>query len=182
LGENSTTRNIELTSISDHPNAIWLANLFGGRDVATREEARQVFLVCENDTMALCFAGLLGGNFEEVHRAAVLADAFAQAWMPWQGEDERPICHSFEDTVLFQQYVFSNTRLSVAMFDLASLSVGALFLEVIGSEVGCKQVGNLLKTSESSGKRLANFLSRLLPSACRRFFSSNRRKSSFAVL
>jgi hypothetical protein len=35
---------LELASVCEHPNAVWLANLFGGRDVASLEDARQVFL------------------------------------------------------------------------------------------------------------------------------------------
>jgi TPR repeat protein len=41
-----------------------------------------VFLGCENvDPRALCFAGLLGENEDEIRRAADLGDAFAQAEM-----------------------------------------------------------------------------------------------------
>jgi hypothetical protein len=66
-------------SVCEHPNAVWLAKLFGGHDVASREEARQVFLSCENDPRAHCFAGLLGGMPDEFSRVADLGDAFAQA-------------------------------------------------------------------------------------------------------
>jgi hypothetical protein len=48
LGHNSPEGNIkkalELASVCEHPHAVWLMNLFGGRDVASQEEARQVFL------------------------------------------------------------------------------------------------------------------------------------------
>jgi hypothetical protein len=74
------------------PNAVWLTKLFAGHDVASREEARQVFLGCENDPKAFCFAGLLGSDFDEVGRAADLGDALAQAWMAsvWRmGGEER---------------------------------------------------------------------------------------------
>jgi hypothetical protein len=54
--------------------------LFAGRDVDSREEARQVLLGCENDPKALCFAGLLI-DFDAIRPAAELGDAFAQAWM-----------------------------------------------------------------------------------------------------
>jgi hypothetical protein len=43
---------LELASVCAYPNAVWLSNLFGGRDIASREEARQVFLGCENDPRA----------------------------------------------------------------------------------------------------------------------------------
>jgi hypothetical protein len=50
-------------------------------DVASREEARQVFLGCENDARALCFAGWLISDIDEIRRAAYLGDAFAQVVM-----------------------------------------------------------------------------------------------------
>jgi hypothetical protein len=88
LGQNWFQQNIkralELASVCEHSNAVWLANVFGGRDITSREEARQVFLGCENDPRALCFAALLVENFEEVRRPADLGDAFAQAWMAWK--------------------------------------------------------------------------------------------------
>jgi hypothetical protein len=64
-----------------------LTKLFAGRDVSTQEEARQVFLSCENDPRAVCFAGLLGWAFDEVRRAADLGDALAQAWIAEEVED-----------------------------------------------------------------------------------------------
>jgi hypothetical protein len=71
---------LQLASVGEHPNAVWLTKLFSGRNVASREEARQVFLGCENDARALCFAGFLR-DFDDVRRAANLGDALAQAWM-----------------------------------------------------------------------------------------------------
>jgi hypothetical protein len=92
LGENKTKQDIkkalELASVCEHPNAVWLTKLFGGRDISSHDEARQVFLGCENDPRALCFAGLLVGTFEEIGRAAGLDDAFAQAGMAWRTGDE----------------------------------------------------------------------------------------------
>jgi hypothetical protein len=85
LGENDVDQDIkqvlELASVCEHPNTVWLTNLFGGRALASREEAKQVFLGCEKDPRALCFAALLGGLFYKVYRASDLGDAFAQAWM-----------------------------------------------------------------------------------------------------
>jgi hypothetical protein len=71
---------LALAAVCQHPNAVWLAELFGGRDVASAEEAREVFLGCEKDPRALCFAGWLD-DIDEIRQAAVLGDAFAQAWM-----------------------------------------------------------------------------------------------------
>jgi hypothetical protein len=93
LGENRFKQDIQkalvLASVCGHPNAVWLTKLFGGRDIASREEARRLFLSCKNDPRALCFAGFLGvDDFEEIRRAADLGDAFAQAWMAWQSDGE----------------------------------------------------------------------------------------------
>jgi hypothetical protein len=85
FGENSTKQDIkkalELALVCEHANAVWLTKLFSGRNVNTKEEARQVFLGCENDPTAVCFAGTLARSFDEVHRAGDAGDAFAQALM-----------------------------------------------------------------------------------------------------
>jgi TPR repeat protein len=72
---------LELTAVCNHPDAVWLTKLFAGSDVNTPEQARQVFLDCENDARALCFAALLLWDEEKVRRAADLGDSLAQAWM-----------------------------------------------------------------------------------------------------
>jgi hypothetical protein len=84
----SRKRSSLLASVCEHPSAVWLKKLFGGRDVASSEEAGRVFLGCENDPRALCFAGWLGGSLDQIRRAADLGDAFAQACMAWETEAE----------------------------------------------------------------------------------------------
>jgi hypothetical protein len=42
---------LELASVYEHPDAVWLTKLFGGRDVDTMEEARRVFCGYENDQL-----------------------------------------------------------------------------------------------------------------------------------
>jgi hypothetical protein len=79
---------LELASVCEHPNAVWLTKLFAGREVASREEARQVFLCRENDPRALCFAGVLVIDFDKLRRAADLGDAFAQAEIAVHTGDE----------------------------------------------------------------------------------------------
>jgi hypothetical protein len=90
LGQNRTGRDIkkalDLASVSEHTNAVWLTKLFAGLDVASREEAREVFLGCGNDPEDV--AGVLGDSVDEIRRAADLGDAFAQAWMAWQTDGE----------------------------------------------------------------------------------------------
>jgi hypothetical protein len=57
FGENYLAMHIKkalaLAAVCQHPNAVWLAKLFGGRDVASAEEAREIFLGYENDSRAL---------------------------------------------------------------------------------------------------------------------------------
>jgi hypothetical protein len=73
---------LKLASVCGHPHAVWLTKLFGGRDVDSCEEVRQVFLGCENDSRELCFAGVLeGGIINEIRRAADRGDAVAHAEM-----------------------------------------------------------------------------------------------------
>jgi hypothetical protein len=79
---------LELASDCQHPSAVWLAKLFGGRDVASYEQAKQVFLGCGNAPRALCFAALLGGRSDEIRRAADLDDALAQAWIADETDGE----------------------------------------------------------------------------------------------
>jgi TPR repeat protein len=80
--EQDIKRALELAYVCDHPHAVWLTKLFSGREIASREEARRVFLNCENDPRALCFAAaVIVSDFFEIRLAADLGDAFAQAWM-----------------------------------------------------------------------------------------------------
>jgi hypothetical protein len=55
----NVTKALELACVCEHPHAVWLTKLFGGRDVNTTNEARHVFLGCENERRAVCFAALL---------------------------------------------------------------------------------------------------------------------------
>jgi prepilin-type processing-associated H-X9-DG protein len=53
---------LHLASVCEHPTAVWMTRLFAGREVASWEEARQVFSGCKNDPRALSFAGWLADN------------------------------------------------------------------------------------------------------------------------
>jgi hypothetical protein len=92
FGDNSAKQDIkkafELASVCEHPNAVWLTKLFAGRDVNTEEEARQVFLGCENDPRAICFAGFFEWQEDEIRRAADLGDAYAQMAMAANAANE----------------------------------------------------------------------------------------------
>ena len=98
-------RALELASTCRHPVAQWLTKIFAGKDVKTREEARDVFLAQgENDARALCFLALTDhGNGNDVRearlrRSAEMGFAFAQAelvaFLP-EDEDEKEECFRF---------------------------------------------------------------------------------------
>jgi hypothetical protein len=82
--ERDVKKALELAAVCEHPDAVWLTKLFAGRDVSTTEEARQVFLSCENDPKALGSAGLLSHNLDEIVRAADLGDSFVRTWLTWR--------------------------------------------------------------------------------------------------
>jgi hypothetical protein len=75
----SVKKVFELVTACNHPDAVWMTELFAGRDVNTSKEVIQVFLQCDNDARALCFAGLLEGDVELLTKAAEMGYAFAQA-------------------------------------------------------------------------------------------------------
>ncbi len=85
LGENYKERDIAaaLTLARDckHPDAVWLTSIFEGKDVSTKEDAREVFLSWENDARALCFAWWLTyGNRRDVsflRRSSEMGNALA---------------------------------------------------------------------------------------------------------
>ncbi len=64
-----------------HPDAVWLTSVFEGKDVSTKEDVREVFLCCENDARALCFAWhLIDDRWNDLpllRRAAEMGNAFA---------------------------------------------------------------------------------------------------------
>jgi TPR repeat protein len=88
LGHNHVKQDVKKAlasaAVCEHLDAIWLTNLFTGRDVSTVEEARQVFLGCENDPRALCLAAILDDSDHEICRAAVLGGALSQASMAFK--------------------------------------------------------------------------------------------------
>ncbi len=91
LGHNEVKQDVkhalELASTCQHPDAQWLTEIFAGKDVKTKEEARDVFLAHETDPRALCFAAVLSWPWDNdrLRRAAEMGFAFAQAQVAWQG-------------------------------------------------------------------------------------------------
>ncbi len=75
------TRALALARDCKHPDAVWLTSIFEGKDVSTKERARDVFLSVENDPRALCFAWCLTDFIERddslLRRAAEMGYAFA---------------------------------------------------------------------------------------------------------
>ncbi len=85
LGDNFKKQDIKaalaLAHDCKHPDAEWLTSIFEGKDVSTKEDAREVFLCCENDARALCFAWSLTDDHERdlslLRRASGMGNAFA---------------------------------------------------------------------------------------------------------
>ena len=75
-------RALALAARCSHPDAVWLSNVFAGKDVNTSEEARAVFLALgESDARAVGFAAFLASvvDLAALHRSAALGFALAQA-------------------------------------------------------------------------------------------------------
>ncbi len=79
--EQDITAALTLARDCKHPDAEWLTSIFQGKDISTEEDARKVFLCCENDARALSFAWMLSdGNKDDLtllRRAAEMGNAFA---------------------------------------------------------------------------------------------------------
>ena len=85
LGHNFVKQDVkhalELASTFQHPEAQWLVKIFAGKDVTTKEEAREVFLAQGNDdARALCFAAAITRHWDHarLRRSAEMGFAFAQ--------------------------------------------------------------------------------------------------------
>ncbi len=85
LGDNCKKQDITaalaLARDCKHPDAVWLTSIFDGKDVSTKEEAREVFLLNQDDACALCFAWYETDNREDdltlLRRAYEMGNAFA---------------------------------------------------------------------------------------------------------
>ncbi len=85
IGENKKeqdiTRALTLARDCKHPDAEWLTSLFKGKDVSTKEQAREVLLLHQNDALALCFAWHLNNfrwrDLSPLRCAAEMGNAFA---------------------------------------------------------------------------------------------------------
>ena len=85
LGMNKKQQNITaalaLARDCKHPDAEWLTSIFEGKNVSTKEGARKVFLCCENDARALCFAWYLTddrwNDLTLLRRSSEMGNAFA---------------------------------------------------------------------------------------------------------
>jgi len=81
--EQDVKRALKLASVSRHPDAQWLTGVCAGKNVKTRQEAKDVSLAQGNDdARALCFAALAGEeDVTCLRRSAEMGFAYAQAWM-----------------------------------------------------------------------------------------------------
>ena len=92
LGQNykkqDITAALALAHDCKHFDAEWLTSIFEGKDVSTKENAREIFLSCLNDARALCFAWWLAENREDdlmlPRRASEMGNAFACSFFFWQ--------------------------------------------------------------------------------------------------
>ncbi len=90
LGQNERKQDIAaalaLARDSKHPDAVWLTSIL--KDVSTKEDAREVFLLHENDARGLCFAWHLADDREVdlplLRRASELGNAFACSTLSWK--------------------------------------------------------------------------------------------------
>ena len=99
LGENfkeqDITAALALARDCKHPDAVWLTSIFEGQDVSMEEDARKIFLCCENDARALCFAWCLADRYRTdlplLRRAYEMGNAFACSALSvevWVGNKE----------------------------------------------------------------------------------------------
>ncbi len=85
LGRNERKQDITaalaLARDCQHSNAVWLTSIFEGKDVSTKENARKVFILCQDDARALCFAWCLADRRRKdlplLRRASELGNDFA---------------------------------------------------------------------------------------------------------
>ncbi len=72
---------LNLAQHCKHPDAVWLTSIFEGKHVSTKEEAKEVFLLYQDDARALCFAWHLTAHrdldLSLIGRAAEMGCGFA---------------------------------------------------------------------------------------------------------
>ncbi len=149
LGRNERKQDITaalaLARDCKHPDAVWLTSIFEGKNVSTEEDARKVFLCCENDARALCFACWLADDREEglalLRRSSEMGNAFACAMLCDQVQYE-----SKEETFLL-------ARLAAAQHERDGFYLlGCCFREGFG----CEQDSNLAKENFLIAAELGN--------------------------
>ncbi len=92
LGQNGRKQDITaalaLARDCKHPDAEWLTSIFDEKDVSTKEDVKEVFLCCENDARALCFAWYLrDGRWNDLsllRRSSEMGNAFACSTLFWE--------------------------------------------------------------------------------------------------
>ncbi len=92
LGHNERKQDIiaalALARDCKHPDAVWLTSIFEGKDVSTKEDAREVLLWHQDDSRALCFAWCLTDNrklnLTLLRRASEMGNAYACSTLCWR--------------------------------------------------------------------------------------------------
>ncbi len=93
LGQNFRKQDIAaalaLARDCKHPDAVWLTSIFEGKEISTPEDAREVFILHQDDARALCFAWYLNDDrfaymgddhwigLQLIRRAAEMGNALA---------------------------------------------------------------------------------------------------------
>ncbi len=111
-----------------HPDAVWLTSIFEGKDVSTKERAKEVFLLHANDTLALCFAWYLSDHRSNdltlLRRSAEMGNAFACSTL------------SFQVSYRNKEEAFRLAQLAAAQRERDGFSwLGRCFQEGIGCEI-----------------------------------------------
>ncbi len=146
LGQNERKQNItkalELARDCKHPDAEWLISIFEGKEVSTKEGAREVFLLHENDARALCFSGWLSNNrridFSDViRRAAEMGNAFARSSFSMVALRDLG-----DDNIVLKELAFRFAQLAAAQHERDGFRVLGCFLDV---GTGCGKDLNLAR-------------------------------------
>ncbi len=162
LGLNETEQDITvalaLARTCKHPDAVWLTSLFEGKDVSTKERAREVFLCCENDARALCFQWYMTTDRELdvslLYDSKDLGCAFACASLCSFAttEEERfawakQAASAFErDGFFWLGFDFENGR--GCEINFAKAKENYLMAAELGHVCGARDVGDLLDDSD----------------------------------
>ena len=155
LGQNGKKQDITaalaLARDCKHPDAVWFTSIFEGNDSSTKEEARKVFLLFQDDARALCFAWCLTAarweNLSRLRRAAGMGNAFACSTLCRQtGGDEGLVCFAAAQHERDGYYLLGQ-NLCYGERDYALAKENYLIAGELGHAGAAEQYGRLLNKS-----------------------------------